>query len=89
MPSNNSSKISHSPLCPFLGKAEAARLVKASSKPTSLAFLVETAVPPRRCQIFWGDKRVMGPQETTREKKLVYWHLSTPSKMFPQWTFWQ
>jgi hypothetical protein len=35
-------------------KAEAAHLVKASSKPISLAFLVGTAVPPRRLKIFWG-----------------------------------
>ncbi len=36
-------------------KAEAARLVKASRKPTSLAFLVGTAVLPRHTQIFWGN----------------------------------
>ncbi len=35
-------------------KTEAACLIKASSKPTSLAFLVGTAVPPRCAQIFLG-----------------------------------
>jgi hypothetical protein len=50
-------------------KAKAACLVKASSKPTSLAFLVGTAVPLRCSQIFWGDKQEMGTQETTRKNK--------------------
>ncbi len=50
-------------------KAEAAYLFKASSKPTSLAFLVGAAVPPRHSQIFWGDEWEMEPRETTCEKK--------------------
>jgi hypothetical protein len=69
-------------------KAEAARLVKASSKPTSFAFLIGTAVPPRRSQIFWGNEREMEPRETTRKKKItLYWRLRMPSEMFPQWMF--
>ncbi len=49
-------------------KAETARLVEASSKPASLAFLVGTAVPPRRSQNALGDKREIRSQETTRKK---------------------
>ena len=68
-------------------KAEAACLVKASSKPTSLAFLVGTAVLPRRSQIFWGNEQEMEPQETTRKNKiLLYWRLCTPSETCPQQT---
>jgi hypothetical protein len=58
-------------------KAEAACLVKASSKPTSLAFLVGTAVPLRCSQNFLGDKQEMGPQETTRENKSLFYRTST------------
>jgi hypothetical protein len=52
-------------------KAEATYLVKASSKPTSLAFLVGTAVPPRRLRFFWGDEREMGPGEITCKNKFL------------------
>ncbi len=52
-------------------KAEAACLVKASSKLTSLAFLVGTAVLLRCSQFFGGNKREMEPWETTRKKKIV------------------
>jgi hypothetical protein len=48
-------------------KAEAARLVEASSKPASLAFLLGTAVPPRRSQNILGDNRKIGPRETARK----------------------
>ncbi len=63
-------------------KAEAARWVRASSKPTAnqhpnarhvsskTAFLVGTAVPPRHLKIFCCQWE-MGPRETTREKKIV------------------
>ena len=57
-------------------KAEASCLVKASSKPTSLAFLVGTAVPPRRLKIFCCQ-REMGPRETTRENKISFHRTST------------
>jgi hypothetical protein len=69
-------------------KAKAACLAKTSSKPTSLAFLVGTAVLPRCSQNFLGDEREMGPQETTcKIKILLYWHLRMPLETFPQWTF--
>ncbi len=58
-------------------KAEAACLVKASSKPASLAFLVGTAVPPRRSQIFWEGEWEIGPQETTRKNKILFYWTST------------
>jgi hypothetical protein len=45
--------------------AKVARLVKASSKPTSLAFLQGTAIPPRHSQNFSGNEREMEPLETT------------------------
>ncbi len=47
-------------------KAEAAHLDKASSKPTSLAFLIRTAVPPRHSQIFGGTSG-----KWNREKQLT------------------
>jgi hypothetical protein len=51
-------------------KAEAAHLVKASNEPTSLSFLIGTAVPPRHSQIFWGNEREMELQETTCKNKI-------------------
>ncbi len=67
-------------------KAEAARWVKASSKPTSiptlgmslprLPFLVGTAVLLRRLKIFrchWE----MGPREITRKNKISFYRTST------------
>jgi hypothetical protein len=69
-------------------KAEAAHLVKGISKPTSLAFLVGTAVPPRCSQTFGGNEWEMEPQETTcKNKILLYWRQRTSSETFPQWTW--
>ncbi len=67
-------------------KAEAACQVKASSKPTSipmlgmslprLPFLVGTVVPLRRLNFFCWE-REMGPQEKTRENKILFYRTST------------
>ncbi len=66
-------------------KAEAARQVKASSKPTSvpmldmslprLPFLVGTAVLPRCLKIFCCQ-REMGPREISRENKILFYRTS-------------
>jgi hypothetical protein len=50
-------------------KAEAACLVKASSKPPSLAVLVGTAVLPRRSQIFWGERVGNGTARNNSRKQ--------------------
>jgi hypothetical protein len=69
-------------------KAEAACLVKASSKPTSLAVLVGTAVPPRSSQILGGNEWKIKPRERTRKNKILfYWRKRTPSETCPQWMF--
>ncbi len=66
-------------------KAEAARQVKASSKPISiptlgmslprLPFLKEQAVPPRSLNFFCCQQE-MGPRETTRENKILFYRTS-------------
>ncbi len=58
-------------------KAEAARLVEASSKLASLAFLEGTAIPPRCSQNFFGDEREIGPRETSRKNKISFYRTST------------
>ncbi len=69
-----------------VNKAEAARQVKASNKPTSipklgrclprLPFLVGAAVPTRRLN-FFCSQRWMGPRETTRKNKILFYWTST------------
>ncbi len=65
---------------------EAARQVKASSKPTSvptlgmsflkLPFFVGTAVPPRRLNFFCWEQE-LGPRETTHENEILFYQTST------------
>jgi hypothetical protein len=68
-------------------ETKAACLVKASSKPTSLAFLLGTQLFRRDISDILGDEREMGPRESNHKNKiLLYGRLRMPSETFPQQT---
>jgi hypothetical protein len=71
-------------------KAEAACLVQASSKPTSLAFLVGIAVSPRRSQNVYGNGQELEQQETTHKNEiLLYWTSAYVFGNMLQQMFWE